>query len=285
MSDLVRAVSGALPNDELTSEIFSGRIVIFRELPAVAELVRIARCIVADMFGEPIGEIPDCSRDAADLKALNFDMRRRFDADPRAVSAFESAIAETGLDTATTYRDRLILRVSAPDPALAADPAVTLPTHRDTWASGFLCQINWWLPVFPLLPGNTAILYPQYWDTPVENDARGWDWRRMRHDSTYPPLPTARAVLHESEAVPLLLEPGELAAFSGAHLHATRPNRTAAPRLSADTRTVDPRHMAMGLGALDVDHARGQFAPEWFRKFATGERLELPARLATERPS
>lgn len=281
MSSLVRTVSGPLPDAELTAEIFSGRVLVFRGLPAAADLVAVAREIVADLFATPLGAVPDCTRPSADIKALNFEMRRRFDADPRARAAFERAIAEAGLDTATAYRDRLILRVSAPDAALAADPAVTLPAHRDTWASGFLCQINWWLPVFPIQPGNTAILYPQYWDTPVDNNARGWDWRLMKHDPAYPPLPTARAALPESEAVPLMLEPGDLAAFSGAHLHATRPNRTDTPRFSADTRTVDPRHMASGLGAPDIDHAPGQYAPSWFASFATGEKLVFDAPAAT----
>ncbi len=277
MTPLVRHVSGPLPDRELTAEIFAGRILVFRDLQPVSDLVSLARTIVADVFGAPSGVVPDCAGPASEIKALNFEMRRRFDADPRARALFECAIAAAGLETATAYRDRLILRVSAPDATLAADPAVTLPAHRDTWASGFLCQINWWLPVFPLLPGNTAILYPQYWATPVENDARGWDWRRMKHDPAYPPLPTARRELPESEAVPLLLEPGEIAAFSGAHLHASRPNRSGVPRFSADTRTVDPRHMASRLGAPDVDHAPGQYAPSWFAKFETGEKLILDA--------
>lgn len=264
-----------LSHEQLTQALFRGDIFIIRNLSPVADLVAIARAIIADVFETPVDTVPDCDRPAAEIKALNFELRRRFDASKPARDAFTAALGQTGLDLTTAYRDRLILRVSAPIDDLRRDTSVTLPTHRDTWGSGFLDQINWWLPIYPLLPGNTALLYPRYWATPVANDAEGWDWRQMKHDPNYPPLPTACEPLNASDAVPLLLEPGELAIFAGAHLHATSPNHTGMPRFSADTRTVDPRHAANGIGAPDHDHANNPPATAWFRHITTDARLVL----------
>ncbi|MEO1207619.1 MAG: hypothetical protein AAFV45_14930 [Pseudomonadota bacterium] len=265
---------GPLPNDVLLKQVFAGKVLILSSLQPVQDVVGIARTIISEVFETPVGEVPDCTLPAADLKALNFELRRLFDESDEARCAFEAAIETAGLETDTTYRDRLILRVSAPVETLRRDPAMTLPAHRDSWGSGFRSQINWWLPIFPLLAENTAILYPSYWTTPVANNADGWDWRRMKVDPAYPPLPTTDEPLPVSEAVPLMLEPGQMAVFAGAHLHATRPNHSTAPRFSADTRTVDPEHERRGIRAPDVDHAAGlKPATPWFRKFKTGEKM------------
>ncbi|MEO1543533.1 MAG: hypothetical protein AAFR75_05880 [Pseudomonadota bacterium] len=273
MTDPFTKIRGKISNEQLLEKIFDGQVLIVSGLQPVEDVVGIARSIISGVFESREGDVPDCNLPAAELKARNFELRRRFDESQTARAAFEAAIEQAGLDTTNTYRDRLILRVSAPVETLRRDPAVTLPAHRDTWGSGFLGQINWWLPVFPLLPANTAILYPGYWKTPVANNAQGWDWRQMKHDPDYPPLPTTDKLLPTTEAVPLMLEPGQMAVFAGAHLHATRPNMSDAPRFSADTRTVDPEHERLGIGAPNVDHAALAPATPWFKKFSTGARM------------
>lgn len=68
---------------------------------------------------------------------------------------------------------------------------------------------------------------------------------RQRGDD-YPLLPVARS------APP---EPGELLAFSAAHLHAGIADDSGLSRLSLDTRTVWLRDVEDGRGAPDVDGA------------------------------
>lgn len=267
-------LSRGLTQAAFADAVFSGRVLVFSGLSSLRSIVAIARDTIDRVFAphDPFRAHEVLS--AADYKARNLALRKAFDADREAAAAFRSMFIEAaGLEPATTYRDRLILRSSPPIAPLHADPQVVLPAHRDTWGSGYLCQINWWLPVHKIEAASTAMIYPRYWDRPVANNAKGWDWRRMRHDPAYPPLPTTTEAFERDGALPLILEPGEVAVFSGAHLHATIPNRTSRPRFSADTRTIDLRHITQRRGAPDIDHGNVRPAAEWFMNLETEEKL------------
>ena len=40
--------------------------------------------------------------------------------------------------------------------------------HRDTWYSAPFCQINWWIPVYEIVPENVMAFHPRYWTQPVK---------------------------------------------------------------------------------------------------------------------
>ncbi|MBI1383847.1 MAG: hypothetical protein GC150_02920 [Rhizobiales bacterium] len=271
---LVRVREG-LDRNELTDRIFSGDLVAFEGLPSAARIVALARDVLAREFA-PL----DCmtaheNLDPAALKSRLLAARRRFASDPEVAARYAAMLIEAGCDPRETYRDRFVLRGVPPVRALDADTRVVLPAHRDTWGSGFPAQINWWMPVHPLVDGRTMVIYPDAFRAKVANDSEGWDWRRARQPG-YPALPTAPAsMLAGLSARPVLLEPGTLLALSGAHLHATQVNRTPLPRFSTDTRTVDRRDLLAGRGAPDVDHGRVPFACEWFRRLGDGSPLAI----------
>lgn len=270
-------MSAGLSQAAFAEAVFSGHVLVFSGLSSARSIVEIARDTIDRVFTPHDPFRAHEVLPAADYKALNIALRKAFDANRDATAAFQSMFVEAaGIDPSTTYRDRLILRSSPPIAPLHEDPQVVLPAHRDTWGSGYLCQINWWMPVHEIEAASTAMIYPGYWDLPVANNAKGWDWRLMRHDPAYPPLPTTTQAFERADGLPLLLEPGEVAVFSGAHLHATIPNRTGRPRFSADTRTVDMRHVTQGLGGPDVDHGDVRPAAEWFMNLETGEKLPAP---------
>jgi ectoine hydroxylase-related dioxygenase (phytanoyl-CoA dioxygenase family) len=75
--------------------------------------------------------------------------------------------------------------------------------------------------------------------------------------------------------VPVLIEPGDLLCFSGAHLHASRPNRTGRTRLSIDTRIVEGGDLRAGKGPANVDGHAPRTVHEWFRN-VSGEPLAPP---------
>lgn len=60
---------------------------------------------------------------------------------------------------------------------------------------------------------------------------------------------------------------------SGAHLHASRPNRTGRTRLNMDTGIVDRDDALAGRGPANVDGRAPRVVHEWFRTIASGERL------------
>jgi hypothetical protein len=144
--------------------------------------------------------------------------------------------------------------------------------HRDSWGSAILSQINWWFPVFPLHRDRTLALYPAHWNTPVVNNAPGWDWKRAGKDGT-PRLPTAQSAIDDRDEIRITAAPGTLAAFSAAHLHAGVLNTTPLARFSVETRTINLEDLRAGRGAPDVDGLGVRRAYEWFRRIPDGESL------------
>ena len=71
----------------------------------------------------------------------------------------------------------------------------------------------------------------------------------------------------------LVIEPGDLLCFSGAHLHASVPNSTGVARFSVEVRTVDAGDVADDRGAPNVDGEAPRVAKDWFRHVDDGTPL------------
>jgi ectoine hydroxylase-related dioxygenase (phytanoyl-CoA dioxygenase family) len=63
----------------------------------------------------------------------------------------------------------------------------------------------------------------------------------------------------------LVIEPGDLLCFSGAHLHASVPNSTGVARFSVEVRTVDAGDVADDRSVPNVDGEAPHVAKDWFR--------------------
>ena len=152
-----------------------------------------------------------------------------------------------GLDSAETPRDRLILRFQTHHDDEATRSANTatasVPLHRDTWGSNLYAQINWWAPVYPLTSGRTLALYPQVFDQALRNSTAAFDLpavvRRRRASgatgiSVGEVVPWLLEAMKPEHPLPIEIEPGELIAFSSAHLHGSIANQTGLTRVSME---------------------------------------------------
>ena len=74
-------------------------------------------------------------------------------------------------------------------------------------------------------------------------------------------------------AWPVVIEPGELLSFSGAHLHASIPNNTDVVRFNLETRTVCLDDLLENRGAPDIDHAAPRHPTGWFVRIDDGAPL------------
>ena len=257
--------------------IYRGGILVFRQMPAMVALAAQARAMACEAFAPHAPTEAQASLDAAEFRTRAAALRRSFMRDARVRTSFRAVIGSLALDPAATCADRLILRLQPGGATHRGRRMRDLPAHRDTWGSNLMAQINLWGPVFPVEAGATMVIWPALFRQPVPNTSAEWDLERLREDpGRYPLLPECRAPLDDAAAVPVLIDPGDLLCFSGAHLHASRPNRTGRTRLSLDTRIVDQDDVRTGRGAANVDGRAPRVVHEWFRSVATGERLSPP---------
>ena len=206
-------------------------------------------------------------------------LRRRYGEDPDVARLWRAALAQCGCVLERTFWDHVRVRVNPPGRTHHSRRILNLPAHRDSWGSMLAQQINWWAPIYPLTAGRTLLIYPEAWNRPVTNDSAEWDLlelKRRRAEGAvggYPLLPTASDCSEWGDPLPLLQEPGDIVAFSAAHLHASAVNETGLCRFNIEGRTIDADAFAAGRGAPDPDGAAPRRALHWFTHCQDGRPL------------
>ena len=95
---------------------------------------------------------------------------------PECKKLIPTIMAENAVDLSKLYFDVPRLRSAYPSHFLSSGIAYAFHPHRDTWYSAPMCQINWWIPIYPLHPNNAMAFYPRYVDEPVENDSEIYNY-------------------------------------------------------------------------------------------------------------
>jgi hypothetical protein len=190
-----------------------------------------------------------------------------------------------GLDPAATVRDRLHLRFQphqSPDKAVERTRSTaTVRFHRDTWGTNLYAQVNWWAPVYPLAAGRTMAMYPSLWSRALRNSSPTFDFSKVlersragENVSAYDGgIPRLLEEVAPELAVPVVMEPGSLIAFSAAHAHTGVANNTDLTRISLETRTLSIEDFCAGRGAPNVDGHAPWMSPGLFRRVTDGVKL------------
>src|SRR6266568_2835320 len=137
--------------------------------------------------------------------------------------------------------------------------------HRDTWYSAPMCQINWWMPIYPIVAENAMAFHPRYWSKAVRNGSAGYnydEWNRtsrhnasqfVKQDTRVQPKPEEPMELDPQ--IRVIAPPGGILLFSAAQMHSSVPNNSGRTRFSIDFRTVNIDDVAERRGAPNVDSA------------------------------
>ena len=103
--------------------------------------------------------------------------------------------------------------------------------------------------------------------TTIDNTSGSWDV------SSDEPLPLPTVPVDRESELRLVIDPGEILCFSGAHLHASVPNTSGAARFSTEIRTVNIDDIRSRRGAPNVDGAEAPPKNDWFRRLSDGRSL------------
>lgn len=280
--------------DWLRARVYAGDLLIVRGVDAAARLVEFFDTELRTRFACDAPAEAQFSMAPADWHGVATRLRADYKRDPRAAELMHQLMARFGLDPTRTAADVLNLRAQPHDDSPGPDARHTLGVHRDTWASNVYQQINWWLPIYPVTPGRTITFFPGCWDRPIANDSADWDLeairaevRAARHEGREADIrntPDPREAPDPSGSMPVVVEPGDVLIFSGAHLHASVPNASGATRFSLEMRSVDVVDAVAGRGAPNIDGAAPHAAWHWFRRLDTGERLPRTGPAAGDAP-
>jgi hypothetical protein len=262
----IQVLTGPLGDERRSEALFGGDVLIFKD---VAPLRRFSTR-VGELVTAAFGDAPQDAQfelSPEDFAARAKDVVDRCRRHPAALQDFRDALRHVGVDLDRTYWDWLHLRIQ---PHEDFTEGGSLGYHRDTWSSNIDAQANWWSPVLPITRERTIALYPAYWSRPLPNTSASWDLQRIRD---MPLVPRPCEPVDTDSELRIVIEPGDLLCFSGAHLHASVPNTSRATRFSVEVRTVAAGDVQAGRGAPNVDGEAPSVAWRWFRGITSGASL------------
>jgi hypothetical protein len=263
----IHLLSGALDDQRRGELVFRGDLLVFKRVEPLIEF--------AGLVDGLLGKLPDPPGEAA-IDELKDQVR----GDERVKPLVQAALEHCGVDPRRTYWDSISVRVVPPVEAGAERQIGRIGFHRDTWGSNVLQQTNWWTTIRPLEAERTLAFYPGYWSRPIQNSSADWDLDAIRQRrrsgeraEDIPIVPEPTEPVDTSSELRVVVEPGDLLCFSGAHLHASVPNVSGQTRCSVELRTVNIDDVTRKRGAPDLDGRAPMVPLEWFRSMVDGSPL------------
>jgi hypothetical protein len=245
--------------------LYQGQVFVYSASPASIELVGFARELISDAFGARDPATAQFDMPVEEFAGLLADLKPRFIHHPQCKKLLPALIEEFGYSLDRTYFDVPRMRTSTSNDYLTSGISYAFHPHRDCWYSAPFNQINWWIPIYEVVPENVMAFHPQYFDHPVRNGSARYDyaeWNRtsrlaaaqhIRNDTREQPRPEEPVELEPQ--IRVVPEPGGVMMFSGAQLHSTVPNTSGRTRFSIDFRTVNIDDVRARRGARNVDAA------------------------------
>jgi len=251
-----------LTNVELSSEVFKGNILIFKNIKSVKILCSNARKLLKKKFfvDDPL-RIQERYNKEEFIKYCAT-AQNEFRKNKTINKLFIMSLEEIGLKIRTVFCDRYILRIQPCGISHSGGVASSVKYHRDTWGTNIKQQLNWWGPIYPIDRNRTICIFPEYWGKPIKNNSNTWSLGKYINESkkvkdgyapTYKSYPTVLEKPSHKSEVRIEINPGDLMCFSSAHLHTSAINTTKLPRFSFETRTIDMDDIKFDRGAKNVD--------------------------------
>jgi hypothetical protein len=252
-------------DDERRARLYAGAVLIYGPRPGATALCAHAAAMIEDAFAPYDPRHIDEALPVEDCVARLAQLKPAFIHHPRSKALIQQLLGELGCDADDTYFDVPRMRSAMPGDYLTSGIAYAFHPHRDTWYSAPQCQINFWLPIYKIQPGNCMAFHPRYFAEGIANTSRDYDYARWNAESRASAAqhiksdtriqPHAEAPLADDTEVKLLCPPGGIILFSAAQLHSTVPNTSGEARYSIDFRTVNHRDAAAMRGAPNQDSA------------------------------
>lgn len=256
-------IDPALSDDDRRERLYAGQLIVHSPTPSSLALVDLAKEMIHETFGALDPETAQYELEVEDYAARLADLKPRFIHHPKSKDYIRGILEELGADPAKTYFDVPRMRSSTSDDYLTSGIAYAFHPHRDCWYSAPMCQLNWWMPIFPIAEDNGMAFHPHYWDAPVKNGSRDYNYAQwnltsrqsaatfIKSDTRKQPKPEEPMELDPQ--IRVVQPPGSILLFSAAQMHSSVPNTSGKTRFSIDFRTVHIDDVQQQHGAPNID--------------------------------
>jgi len=251
-----------MSDDERRKSLYAGDIIILSPTPATNALVALGSRMLEAAFAPFDPREIHKHRSPEEVAESLASVKPAFIHHPECKQLIPKIMAEHGVDLEKLYFDVPRMRSAYPSDFLCSGIAYAFHPHRDTWYSAPFCQLNWWIPIYPIMANNAMSFYPHHFREGVANNSEiynYYDWntknraaaaQHVRSDTREQPKSSQEL---DKVTVRFLPPPGAIVLFAGAQLHETVENTSGVARYSIDFRTVHLDDVAGRTGAPNVD--------------------------------
>src|SRR4051812_20052426 len=256
-------VDSQINDDERRRLLYEGQLFVYSPTTSGRALAEHAQEMCQQAFAPHHPPTAQDELSVEEYARILSDLKPSFIHHPRSKELIQELLGELGCDLEKVYFDVPRLRTATSDEYLTSGIAYAFHPHRDTWYSAPQCQFNWWLPVFPVTSENVMAFHSRYWDNPIRNSSRDYNYyewnatsrkeaaKHVKKDTRKQPKPEEDVELDPQ--VRVVTDVGGVLVFSAAHLHSTVPNTSGETRFSIDFRTIHLDDAAAQVGAPNLD--------------------------------
>ncbi|HTF25991.1 MAG TPA: hypothetical protein VK937_19115 [Candidatus Limnocylindria bacterium] len=258
-------IDAPIPDDKRRELLYRGQLLVYSPTPSSLALVDFARKMAEEAFHPLDPETAQFHLAVERYAAILSELKPKFIHAAESKKCIQGMLRELGADPEKTYFDVPRMRSSTSDDFLTSGIAYAFHPHRDTWYSAPMCQINWWMPIYPIVSENAMAFHPHYWSQAVRNGSAEYnyaEWNRtsrqnaaqfLKQDTRKQPKPEEPMELDPQ--IRVIAPPGGVLLFSAAQMHSSVPNNSGRTRFSIDFRTVNVDDVVARRGAPNVDSA------------------------------
>jgi hypothetical protein len=252
-----------ISDEDRRRRLYAGDLFVYSSTAASQQLVELARSMLGEAFAPFDPQYAQFDLPVERYAQILATLKPAFIHHPSCKELIPALLAELGCDPQRTYFDVPRMRSATSGDYLTTGIAYAFHPHRDTWYSAPFCQLNWWIPIYPITAENCMAFHPSHWAQPLRNSSSEYNYQEWNRTSRFTAAQQigvdTRKQPHATEAVQtdpqirLLPPPGGIIVFSAAQLHSTVPNTSDRARFSIDFRTVQLDDVVAQRGAPNID--------------------------------
>jgi len=249
-------------SNKFKTSIFNGKIFIPQGFSSLLSLIIEVEGYFLDFFNISINEfVNDNSIILEEQKIIRF--QKSIKQSKTLYEKFKIFLKDLNFDIYDTYCDQITIRFSPSINEQARGLLKPVKPHRDTWASNFQHQINWWIPLHDLSKKNSIFFIPKYFSKKVKNNSKEWSFELYKKGDIISSTPVSLQNFNIVDYKTKKINFGNAFCFSGNQIHGS--NLGNFRRLNIETRTLCKKDVIKFHLPKNVDNNNLVKQGKWFK--------------------